>query len=176
MACKSCPCQRDYESYREKGVTRRFILWMGGILGALAGGGSLWAFIRALIPNVLYEPSKKVKVGKVDTLPEGVSFHKEAKAFVIKEFKEGKVRLHAISAVCTHLGCIVQHTPGKKYKGQEVGFSCACHGSMYRPDGEVVKGPAPKALPWLALDIAPEDQKLVVDRGRPVKKGTYLTV
>jgi Rieske Fe-S protein len=52
------------------------------------------------------------------------------------------------------LGCIVSRA--------SAGFSCPCHGSRFGPQGEVTKGPAPSALPWLEISLAPDGQ-LVVD-------------
>ncbi len=173
MSCGKCKCNILKS---EAGFTRRIFLKIAGALGIIAGGTTLWTMIRPLIPNVLYEPSKKVKVGTVESLPDGVSFHKKARAFVVKEVKNGKLKLHAISAICTHLGCIVQYTPGQMYKGKKIGFSCACHGSLYEEDGDVIKGPAPKALPWLEVYISPDDKKLVINTAKEVKQGTYLTV
>lgn len=155
----------------------RLSLWIGG----LVAGGSVFAVFRSLVPNVLYEPSKKVKVGTVDFIPEGVTLFKDAKAFVAKHSSGGKTRIHAISAVCTHLGCIVQHTEseesktGKKDKSA-VGFSCACHGSQFTIEGDVVKGPAPKPLPWFAVSISPDDGQLVVDTSRVVERQKALLV
>ncbi|MGA8039158.1 MAG: universal stress protein, partial [Acidimicrobiia bacterium] len=48
--------------------------------------------------------------------------------------------LHLMSAKCTHLGCIVAWNPGEKQ------FQCPCHGSVYSPKGEVIRGPAAKPL------------------------------
>ena len=155
----------------------RLSLWIGG----LAVGGSAFAVVRALIPNVLYEPSKKVKIGALDFLPEGATLFKDAKAFVFKQSSGGKTKIHAISAVCTHLGCIVQHTETEDsqsgLKGKSgAGFSCACHGSQFTIDGDVVKGPAPAPLPWFAVSISPDDGQLVVDTSRVVGRQNTLVV
>jgi len=140
-------------------------------IATLTGLAGILAALRSLSPNVLYEPPKKIKVGLPDNIQDGVTFFKEARAFIIREEQEnGKLNLSAISASCTHLGCTVQFTPGLEHKGVKVGFSCGCHGSQYDLDGDVVKGPAPKSLSWFHLELAPDDGQLVVDTGTVVKK------
>jgi Rieske Fe-S protein len=47
----------------------------------------------------------------------------------------------ALSARCTHLGCIVQYQPGPSPH-----FSCNCHGSQFDINGKNIAGPAPKPL------------------------------
>jgi len=49
-------------------------------------------------------------------------------------------RLHKLSAVCPHLGCIV------KWNAVESSWDCPCHGSRFAPDGRVLNGPALTAL------------------------------
>jgi glycine/D-amino acid oxidase-like deaminating enzyme/nitrite reductase/ring-hydroxylating ferredoxin subunit len=44
--------------------------------------------------------------------------------------------LHAVSAVCTHLGCVVSWNPA------EESWDCPCHGSRFAADGTAIQGPA----------------------------------
>jgi cytochrome b6-f complex iron-sulfur subunit len=114
-------------------------------------------------------------------VPEGVTFFKDARAFLFKRSSGRKTKVYAISAVCTHLGCIVQHAESDQGgldtdSKSAAGFACPCHGSKFTIDGDVVKGPAPTPLPWLEVSIAPDDGQLVVDTATVVNKETSLLV
>lgn len=52
----------------------------------------------------------------------------------------------AVLATCTHLGCEVTYDPAKNE------WHCPCHGSVYDPEGRPIAGPAPKALPRVAVE------------------------
>lgn len=56
-------------------------------------------------------------------------------------------QLYAVNAVCTHQGCAVDWNTDSK----EV--ACPCHGSKFKPDGVVARGPATKPLKKYAAKI-----------------------
>ncbi len=150
---------------KQSEMGRRSFLTRIGIAGVIASGlASIGATVRYLFPAVLYEPSMKVKVGLPSEFAEGTkTYIPESKVFLYKD--SGGV--HAISATCTHLGCVVAE--------EEEGFACPCHGSIFDRQGDIVAGPAPRGLPWFEVSLAPSGQ-LVVDRSRTVELGTKLTV
>lgn len=49
--------------------------------------------------------------------------------------------LHAVSPVCTHLGCYVT------WNSAEKSWDCPCHGSRFTADGDILHGSAIKRLP-----------------------------
>jgi glycine/D-amino acid oxidase-like deaminating enzyme/nitrite reductase/ring-hydroxylating ferredoxin subunit len=54
--------------------------------------------------------------------------------------------LHAVSAICTHLGCTVG------WNTAEHSWDCPCHGSRFDVDGSVLEGPATEPLHAIALE------------------------
>ena len=55
--------------------------------------------------------------------------------------RDASGRLVERSAVCRHLGCLVEWNSGEKT------WDCPCHGSRYTAEGRVVNGPASTDLP-----------------------------
>jgi glycine/D-amino acid oxidase-like deaminating enzyme/nitrite reductase/ring-hydroxylating ferredoxin subunit len=55
-------------------------------------------------------------------------------------YRDENGAVHALSARCTHLGCIVH------FNDAERAWECPCHGSRFAPDGSVIQGPANKPL------------------------------
>jgi glycine/D-amino acid oxidase-like deaminating enzyme/nitrite reductase/ring-hydroxylating ferredoxin subunit len=62
-------------------------------------------------------------------------------------YKDPRGEIHAVSARCTHLGCIVSWNPA------ETSWDCPCHGSRFSVDGEVLQGPAVRDLETKELDL-----------------------
>jgi glycine/D-amino acid oxidase-like deaminating enzyme/nitrite reductase/ring-hydroxylating ferredoxin subunit len=59
---------------------------------------------------------------------------------MIGAYRDEEGALHAVSARCTHLGCLVA------FNNAERSWDCPCHGSRYGIDGEVLQGPAVRPL------------------------------
>lgn len=59
-------------------------------------------------------------------------------------FRNENDGLQICSAVCTHMGCIV------RWNNAEQSWDCPCHGSRFDTKGEVIEGPALKALASLS--------------------------
>jgi glycine/D-amino acid oxidase-like deaminating enzyme/nitrite reductase/ring-hydroxylating ferredoxin subunit len=61
-------------------------------------------------------------------------------------YRDADGALHAVSAKCTHLGCVVQ------WNATEKTWDCPCHGSRFNAYGSVVHGPA-------VSNLAPADEE-----------------
>jgi menaquinol-cytochrome c reductase iron-sulfur subunit len=160
---------------------RDFLLKLGAGAGAVAIGTQAVASLRSLVPNVSYDAPTTVKLGPPSEFPDGLKFLPDERLFI---FREGNT-FHAVSAVCTHLGCTVRAEALSTPQTADVGgtparlthrFLCPCHGSEYRGDGTNVAGPAPKPLAWYRLSLAADDGQLVVDLADQVDRDFRLTL
>ena len=61
-------------------------------------------------------------------------------------FRDEADTLHAVSAVCTHMGCLLGWNPVDR------SWDCPCHGSRFGITGAVTHGPATEPLPVLKLE------------------------
>lgn len=125
---------------------------LGG-LGAIAAAAVSWPLFRYLSPRSDIWKSGTVVIPGKD-VPEGEAkfFEYAGSAAVLVRKRGGD--LVAFSAVCTHLGCIVQWEKDKQ------DFLCPCHAGHYSADGEVTAGPPPKPLKKLPFTVA--DGNIVV--------------
>jgi cytochrome b6-f complex iron-sulfur subunit len=161
---------------------RRDFLMKLGIGAGVAGiATQAAASLRSLVPNVSYDAPTTVKLGMPMEFPDGLKFLPDQRLFV---FREGSV-FHAVSAVCTHLGCTVRAEALPQPEMAQVGggtlrlthrFMCPCHGSRYSGDGTTLSGPAPRPLAWYHLSLAADDGQLVVDLAREVGQDFRLAV
>lgn len=75
----------------------------------------------------------------------GIVVDYEGTKYALSKLDNGEVKV--CSAICTHLGCVVH------WNNAELSWDCPCHGSRFNQSGEVIEGPALKALENFESDI-----------------------
>ena len=156
---------RESDQEEKQAVTDRRTFLSKLTLTILGGTGLLALFgsLQLPFPRVFRE-SFRFKVGRVIDFPVNTfTFIPTQNIFVLRE----RQSIRALSATCTHLGCIVQ--------ADDQGFLCPCHGSRYDRDGNVLFGPAPFQLNWLKVSLAVDGQ-IMVDTSRKVNRKDFLRV
>ncbi len=154
------------ENETGRGMSRRgFLGWGFSVFSGMAALGAFFlTALRMPLPSLMPGRSGRFKIGRKEDFPPGtVKYYEEEQTYIFADTQG----IFAISAVCTHLGCIVG-------KG-ETRFTCPCHGSVYDLQGKVIRGPAPKNLPWYRIQALPGG-RLVVERNHSVKAGTKFLV
>ena len=142
---------------------RHFIRRASVSLVSLAGVLAAMSDLRQFFPRPAGE-KRRIALGDPRQFPvDTYTFMEEKNLFVYRDH-EG---IKAVSAVCTHLGCILEKSTD--------GFECPCHGSCYNSQGEVLSGPAPRNLSWYRVSRA-ADGKIVIDPGTTVRaEDKFLT-
>jgi nitrite reductase/ring-hydroxylating ferredoxin subunit len=77
---------------------------------------------------------------ELSEVPPGEGRLVEVDGHKLAVFKDEQGAVHAVSPVCTHLGCYVH------WNKAERSWDCPYHGARYSPTGEVLNGPAVKDL------------------------------
>jgi cytochrome b6-f complex iron-sulfur subunit len=155
------------KSAGEKALTRRDFL-NEATLAALgvAGLGSVAVTYQFFSPNVLFEPPMAFRAGTPALYPENsVTFLQDQQVYIVRT----SGGFYAVSAVCTHLGCITQ------WKADAGMIACPCHGSKFKSDGTKIEGPAPRPLPHFAISLT-QDGELLVDKLETIKPSQAFKV
>ena len=136
-------------------ISRRdFVGWIirGGMFATLAG--MILPALQYVWPVMGRGPSNEMEeVGRVDDIPVGGAkkvIVGGSALILIRTASEFK----AFSAICTHLGCIVDWDTPKRE------FVCPCHAGVFDVEGRNVSGPPPRPLPSYAVKVA--DGKIFV--------------
>ena len=147
------------------GVSRRDFLneITLGALGIAGLGGATLTY-QYFSPNVLFEPPAAFRAGSPDLYPvNSVTFLQDQLVYIVRT----EAGFYAVSAVCTHLGCITQWKPEASM------IACPCHGSKFQRDGKKIEGPAPRPLPHYAINLT-ADGELLVDKLEVIKPDKVL--
>src|ERR1035438_10626259 len=95
---------------------RKFFVKVGVGSAAVAALGTAAFAYQYLSPNVLYEPSPIVDAGKPDRYsPDSVTMDLQNAIYVVRT-GEG---FFALSAICTHLGCLTAYKPDLGIRSEE---------------------------------------------------------
>lgn len=111
--------------------------------------GGVWSYITENLDYPYYmvrdrlapadgESPDEVKLG------EGKILRLKGRKVAVYRGDDGKLTL--LSPVCTHMKCIVRWNPSDKT------WDCPCHGSRFKPKGDVLSGPAESPLEPVNLD------------------------
>jgi cytochrome b6-f complex iron-sulfur subunit len=127
-----------------------------GLIGStaicVAGLGTGLTGISFLSPNVLLEPSPLLALTKLSSLRAGAFAPFPGQKVYLRRTAAG---IYAMSAVCTHLGCMT------RFQARLGRIECPCHGSIFDLEGRVVKGPAPRPLARYKVRIDAEELVVV---------------
>jgi menaquinol-cytochrome c reductase iron-sulfur subunit len=151
-------------------VTRRnfYVSAIYGLGAAISAALGLPAAIYLLFPPNVRKADQWDEIGDVTRLaansPTEMTFRRnrvdgwkvtseKATAWVVKHADNSIV---AFGPQCTHLGCAYHWDDGKSE------FICPCHNSFFSIDGNVLGGPAPRALDRYETKV--DGQKLLVGR------------
>jgi glycine/D-amino acid oxidase-like deaminating enzyme/nitrite reductase/ring-hydroxylating ferredoxin subunit len=90
------------------------------------------------------------EVTDVSEIPRGEGRLVRAHGHMLAIYRDPDDKLHARSAVCTHLGCNV------KWNTAESSWDCPCHGGRFDCKGQVLNGPPLTDLKEIDADKMPE--------------------
>ena len=140
----------ETESLYDAISRRSFLKWALGfsVVATIAG-------VVVPIVGYLWPPSKQssagggpVLIGSTKDLPVGQAkvLPVNDKPVIVVNTAQGGIK--AFSAICTHLGCVVEWNPGKQI------IVCPCHdGHFNATTGAVISGPPPAPLPPVRVAV-----------------------
>ncbi|MFQ6105059.1 MAG: ubiquinol-cytochrome c reductase iron-sulfur subunit [Candidatus Glassbacteria bacterium] len=125
---------------------RDFLAKVLKTIGTVFFVACIYPLIRYLSPTAITGTGKEVEIS-LDDLPVGDSNVIDIAGqpvILIRTQKE----VIALSAICTHLGCVVQ------FKKEENIIHCPCHAAAFDIKGNVLKGPATIPLKTYQTNIS----------------------
>jgi cytochrome b6-f complex iron-sulfur subunit len=135
------------ENKQDPPSRRRFFYSLLLGVGAALAGAALWPMWRFLAP--LEDVGERERVVLLqDDIPVGEAHFLNFRGRPAVVLHRTPGEFLAFSAVCTHLGCIIQWLPESNE------FFCPCHAGRFAPDGRVLGGPPPRPLDVLPVALS----------------------
>jgi cytochrome b6-f complex iron-sulfur subunit len=131
---------------------RRFLDYLLGTSAAATLGAIVYPIFRFMSPPPVIESTENsVVAAKLSEIPvnSGKIFKFGNKPGILVRTATGEFK--ALSAVCTHLECIVQYRPDTKQ------IWCACHNGQYNLSGKNIGGPPPRPLEEFQVNTRGDD-------------------
>lgn len=157
--CRECPSPENMGT-KIATTRRRFLVAMMVIASFLIGAILGVPFIRALIRSQFrFQKEKWVKVANVQAIPEGEpvrlnflqtemdAYQEQKTVHSVWIVKSSPSEITAYSPICPHAGCYFN------WNAQLRLFECPCHGSVFKVNGPLVAGPAPRQLDTLPIKV-----------------------
>lgn len=144
------PTEEGREGTLDRPVTRRGLLKyvLLGFSAVATAAGTLTPVVAYLWPprREGSQSGERVAVASTGDLPVGTGqvFSVNNKPVLVVHAEEG---FKALSAVCTHLGCIVA------WNEQRNVIACPCHEAFFNLNGAVISGPPPGPLPAYRVQV-----------------------
>ena len=139
---------------------RRFLVAMIAIASFLISAILGVPFIGALIRSQFSSQKENwVKVANVQSIPDGEpvrlnfiqsemdAYAEQKKVHSVWIVKRSPSEIAVYSPICPHAGCYFN------WNAQLRLFECPCHGSVFKVDGSVISGPAPRQLDTLPIKV-----------------------
>ena len=125
----------------------------------MVAGPIAYFFVRRGLPGLVRESGVRKSIGRLEDFKVGSSRveYLGTQKVIVARTMDGE--FHAVSAVCTHLGCSI------RFEALEArsAFVCNCHSSKFDLDGLNLTGPAPAPLKTFNLLVSGEDLVLQED-------------
>ncbi len=122
--------------------------WFGLLrVGRSPFHGGLWQYVKENLDYPYYllrDRLERVKDGAPDELAPGEAQILKWQGKTVAAYRDEHGILSVCSAVCTHLKCLV------RWNNADRTWDCPCHGSRFRPNGEILSGPAEEPLERLS--------------------------
>src|SRR6266536_2275525 len=131
---------------------RRFLDYLLGTSAVATLGAIVYPIFKFMSPpQVIESTENSVVAAKRSELPvnSGKIFKFGNKPGILVRTSAGELK--ALSAVCTHLECIVQYRPDTKQ------IWCSCHNGQYNLSGKNIGGPPPRPLEEFKVNIRGDD-------------------